>query len=129
MREPVLSRHVLGRVMAEARVAAGLSQETLGRLTGLGQTAISRIESGQRRVDAIELVHIAEELGVDVAQLLGQARNGNSDTDGPGAPPSAPSDAVARLLGQRDGGTAGALAWVSAFLARLEELERLGLDG
>lgn len=129
MREPVLSRDALGRVLAEARAAAGLSQEALGRLTGLGQTAISRIESGLRRVDAVELVHIAEELGVEAAELLAGARKASNGREPAPGPPSAPSDAVAHLLGQHENATADALAWVPAFLARLEELERMGLDG
>lgn len=129
MTKPALSRAALGRALAEARAAAGLSQDAVGRLTGLGQTAVSRIESGQRRVDAVELVHITEHLGVDVAELLAAARNGSGDVHSGGGPRPVPSDGVAALLGHNDGAVAAALGWVPAFLSRLEELEGLGLDG
>lgn len=126
---PVLSRGGLGRAIADARTAAGLSQAALGRLTRLGQTAISKIETGQRKLDAVELVEIAEELGIEVAELLSAARKMPVDDDGETDVPPAPSDSVARVLGRHDDVAAGALAWVPPFLARLDELERLRLDG
>lgn len=126
---PVLSRNGLGRAIADARTAAGLSQATLGRLTGLGQTAISKIETGQRKLDAVELVEIATELSIEVAELLSAAREMPLDDDGEIDMPPAPSDTVARLLGRHGDVAAGALAWVPPFLARLDELERLRLDG
>lgn len=129
MTKPALSRAALGRALAEARAAAGLSQDAVGRLTGLGQTAVSRIESGQRRVDAVELVQITEHLGVDVAELLTAAKNGSGDIHGDGGTRPAPSDGVTALVGQNDGAVAAALGWVPAFVARLEELEGMGLDG
>ncbi len=125
----MLSRDGLGRAIADARTAAGLSQAALGRVTGLGQTAISKIETGQRRLDAVELVEIAEELGIEVAELLGAARRIPVDDDGQIDARPAPSESVARMLGHHGDVAAGALAWVPPFLARLDELERLGLDG
>ena len=68
-----LLREALGRAIAAARADAGLTQEALGRRADLGQTVVSRIESGTRRMDFLELVSIAEALGVDLAVLLDRA--------------------------------------------------------
>lgn len=128
MSRPALSRIGLGRAIANARSAAGVSQAALGRVTGLGQTAISRIESGQRKLDAVELVEIADELGIEVAELLSAARKTPNDEGGKLDVPSA-FDRVANVLGREESVAAGALAWVLPFLTRLDELERLRLDG
>lgn len=129
MKRPVLTRPALGHVIFDARTAAGLSQEALGRATGLGQTAISRIESGQRRLDSVELVHIAEALGVEAGELLAAAKNGVRRSDAAPDTPTVHHEKVADLLGQHDRATAEALRWIPPFLANLEKLERLGLDG
>ncbi|MFN8188055.1 MAG: XRE family transcriptional regulator [Gaiellales bacterium] len=65
-----LSRADLGSRIARARDAADLSQTDLAELIGLSQSAISRIESGQRGIDSLELAAIAEALGVSVLDLL-----------------------------------------------------------
>jgi transcriptional regulator with XRE-family HTH domain len=69
-RMKVWLREALGRSIAAARTEAGLTQEALGKRTELGQTVVSRIENGVRRVEFIELVSIAEALGVEVSALL-----------------------------------------------------------
>jgi Zn-dependent peptidase ImmA (M78 family)/DNA-binding XRE family transcriptional regulator len=53
----------VGRRVAEARKAADLSQEELAGRLGLDRTAVSKIESGDRRVDTLELAQLARELG------------------------------------------------------------------
>ncbi len=52
----------LGKRIAEARRAAGVSQSALARAVSLDRTAVSKIESGQRRVSSIELAIIAQAL-------------------------------------------------------------------
>ncbi|WP_254432146.1 helix-turn-helix domain-containing protein [Aquisalimonas sp. 2447] len=54
----------------EARQSKGLSQSALARATGLDQSAISRIERGQRTVTVDQLVLIASALGVSADELL-----------------------------------------------------------
>ncbi|GIU96028.1 MAG: DNA-binding protein [Gaiellaceae bacterium] len=65
-----LTRTDLGRRIASAREAAGLSQTDLAQQIGLSQSAMSRIESGLRGVDSIELAEIARVLDVAVLDLL-----------------------------------------------------------
>lgn len=56
--------------LRQAREAAGLSQEEAGKLLGRNQSYISRCESGERRLDVIELLEFAELYNVAVAILL-----------------------------------------------------------
>lgn len=65
-----LSREDLGRRIEQAREAAGLSQTELAQIVDLSQSAISRIESGSRGVDSLELAGIADALRVSVVDLL-----------------------------------------------------------
>lgn len=65
-----LSREDLGRRIERAREEAGLSQTELAQVVDLSQSAVSRIESGSRGVDSLELAGIARALGVAVLDLL-----------------------------------------------------------
>jgi transcriptional regulator with XRE-family HTH domain len=58
--------------LIEARKRANLSQESVGQLLGTHQQFISRYETGERRLDAIELVDVARVLGLDPVELMGQ---------------------------------------------------------
>ena len=61
----------LGAWVAERREASGLSQQRLAEQVGLDQAALSRIESGQRRVSIEELVRLSVALDIDDDELLG----------------------------------------------------------
>jgi len=52
-------RKFLKRLQA-ARMEAGLTQEEVAKLLGKPQSFISKSESGERRVDVVELRHFAE---------------------------------------------------------------------
>lgn len=65
-----LSNLDIGQNIQRARYARGLSQAELANRIGLDRTAISRIENGDRSLSALELVHFAEALSVDVSGLL-----------------------------------------------------------
>lgn len=55
-----------GRIIRDARVGKGWSQEALARLVGTTSTHVSRIETG-RQTGSIELLsRIARELGIDL---------------------------------------------------------------
>ncbi|MDP9796005.1 transcriptional regulator with XRE-family HTH domain [Catenuloplanes nepalensis] len=60
----------IGHRVREARLAVRLSQDQLGRRVGLERTMIAKIEAGGRRVDAVELVRLAEALDVPLGQLV-----------------------------------------------------------
>ncbi|MFI2226385.1 helix-turn-helix domain-containing protein [Streptomyces fradiae] len=49
--------------VAEARAECGVTQAQLAASIGMDRTALAKIESGSRRVSAVELVSIARELG------------------------------------------------------------------
>jgi transcriptional regulator with XRE-family HTH domain len=53
-----------------ARAAAGLSQSELADAIGLDRTMVAKIESGTRRIDALELARLASVLRVPMAHFL-----------------------------------------------------------
>jgi transcriptional regulator with XRE-family HTH domain len=61
--------------LKDLRERKGLTQSGLGKLVGLDQTHISRLESGTKGVSNEKLRAIAEALGVTVSDLLGDALN------------------------------------------------------
>lgn len=64
-------RHVrLIDLLVEQRNRAGLSQADLAEKLGRYQSVVSQIESGGRRVDVVELLDIAEIIGLDVHALI-----------------------------------------------------------
>lgn len=60
----------LGENVERLREARGLTQEELGRLAGLHQTAIARIEKGERGPRLATLFKLAEGLGVRPGELF-----------------------------------------------------------
>lgn len=65
-----LTRAQLGERIGRARERAQLSQAGLAERVGITQSAISRIESGERGVDSLELAEIAKAVAVPVADLF-----------------------------------------------------------
>jgi len=51
--------------LIRAREAAGLTQQQLADRLGKPQSYVSKIESGERRIDPVELVRHAQALGAD----------------------------------------------------------------
>ena len=51
--------------LVERREAAGMTQAELADRLGEYQSFVARLESGQRRVDVVEFVDLAEVLGFD----------------------------------------------------------------
>ncbi|MDO4242227.1 MAG: XRE family transcriptional regulator [Actinomyces sp.] len=60
----------LGARIREVRLGRGLDQITLARACGLDRTALSRVESGERKVTALELTRIARALTVSLIDLV-----------------------------------------------------------
>ena len=58
--------------LAQARKSQGLSQEALAEKLGRLQTFVSKYERGERRLDVVELLDVAEALGLDAAKLIRQ---------------------------------------------------------
>ena len=57
--ESAVEREFLSRRLREAREYLNLSQDEVAKRIGIARAAISLIESGQRRVDALELSKFA----------------------------------------------------------------------
>jgi transcriptional regulator with XRE-family HTH domain len=60
-------------LLVRARKDAGITQVELGQRIGRRQTIISKIELGERRLDAAEFVDISRAIGVDPYRLMRQA--------------------------------------------------------
>ena len=60
----------LCQALVDARIKAGLGQKDLADRLRCHQSLIARLESGQRRVDVVELVVLARAIGFDPFQLL-----------------------------------------------------------
>jgi transcriptional regulator with XRE-family HTH domain len=67
----------VGERIVERREACGLTQRMLADRLGLAQSAVSRIESGNRRVSIEELARISAALGTSPGFLIGQPLSGN----------------------------------------------------
>lgn len=61
-------------LLKRARQAAGLTQAQVAESFGRSQSFISKIESGEIRIDPIELVRFAELYGVETTDLLPKSR-------------------------------------------------------
>jgi transcriptional regulator with XRE-family HTH domain len=57
-------------MLTAKREAAGLTQAQLAEALGEYQSFVARLESGQRRVDVIELIELARILGFDASQAV-----------------------------------------------------------
>ena len=59
-------------LLTEARKAQGLSQEALAAKLDRVQTFVSKYERGERRLDVLEFIEIADALGIDPHAILKQ---------------------------------------------------------
>jgi len=66
---------LLGDVLVRARERAGLKQSEVAARLELPASYLSKIENGTRRLDVIELIQIAEAMGVDAAAIVRELRN------------------------------------------------------
>lgn len=56
--------------LKQARIDSGLSQQSVAAKLGKPQSYISKIESGERRLDVIELKKIAEIYNKDISHFV-----------------------------------------------------------
>lgn len=66
-----LDRQKLGSQLREAREYLRLSQDEVAKALDLPRTAVSMMESGQRKVDALELKRLAEIYQRPISQFTG----------------------------------------------------------
>jgi len=60
----------LAAMLVQYRRAAGLRQVDLAEKLGVYQSWVTHLESGQRRVDVIELIELGRVLAFDPAELV-----------------------------------------------------------
>lgn len=66
-------RMLLSRI-TQARKDAGITQAELAEQLGRPQSFISKIESGERRIDVVEFLQVAHLVGFDPCALLQDLR-------------------------------------------------------
>ena len=62
--------------LIEARQERGLTQSQLAAALSRPQSFVSKYESGERRLDFVEVLQIAEMLGLDINDLVQTVREG-----------------------------------------------------
>jgi transcriptional regulator with XRE-family HTH domain len=60
----------LREVLADQRRDQGITQTELARRLGKPQSFVSKVESGERRLDVIEFLELAKILDLDVCRVL-----------------------------------------------------------
>ena len=60
----------LVRALVDARKSAGLGQDDLADRLKCHQSLVARLESGERRIDVVELVVLARAIGFDPFDVL-----------------------------------------------------------
>jgi transcriptional regulator with XRE-family HTH domain len=66
--------HIIATALADQRRGKGLTQAQVAKALGRHQPFIANIESGERRVDLVELLDIASIIDLDVEGLIHSLR-------------------------------------------------------
>lgn len=61
---------ILGALLAELRERSSLQQQEVAIRLGMPASYLSKIESGTRRLDVIELIRLAEAMDIDPAAVV-----------------------------------------------------------
>ena len=68
----------LCRLLADARKRAGLQQTEVAKRLGRPQSYVSKVESGERRLDVAEYVEIVQAVGADPVRMLKRAMSSST---------------------------------------------------
>ena len=60
----------LAAVLVEQRKKAGLRQVDLAKKIGVYQSWVTHMESGQRRIDVVELIELGRAIGFDPVDMV-----------------------------------------------------------
>jgi Zn-dependent peptidase ImmA (M78 family)/DNA-binding XRE family transcriptional regulator len=126
----------LGLRIAEARQRAGLTQADVSRLAALDRSAVAKIETGVRRVTALELAQIADAVGERVEWFVDEpvpavvSHRNMADPGEPSPPIDQAIDRVVRAVeftSEHDDGLRQALRTLPVFgeMVSLEDAEKL----
>ncbi len=58
------------RQLIQARKAKGLTQTTLAKKLSRPQSFVSKYERGERRLDLVEFLEVADALGIDMHEFI-----------------------------------------------------------
>ena len=75
----VRRRQALLSLLREVRLEAGLRQTDVAKKLGKPQSFVSNYESGERRLDLLELQAVCEVLGIKVTDFVGRFERGQAD--------------------------------------------------
>ena len=68
-------REKIAERLKEARMMAGLSQESAAKILGIQRPSISEIEAGKRKVSAEEIIHFSKLYKVNTSWLMLKEEN------------------------------------------------------
>jgi transcriptional regulator with XRE-family HTH domain len=57
-------------MLATIRDQSGVKQKQVAQALGWNQSAVSKIENGQRRIDIVEFIRVANAIGIDPVPLV-----------------------------------------------------------
>lgn len=66
---------IVGRALADARLAAQITQQQLARKLRKPQSFVSSYENGQRRIDVLEFLTILRAIGVKPSKVFTAIEN------------------------------------------------------
>jgi transcriptional regulator with XRE-family HTH domain len=75
-----LEHKALLKALYSLRVGSGLKQIDLADILNVPQSFISKIESGERRLDLVELKFIVESMGVTLSDFIHQFEKNINDS-------------------------------------------------
>ncbi|QHQ18310.1 helix-turn-helix domain-containing protein [Pectobacterium parmentieri] len=58
------------KALREARVAKGITQESLAQALDRPQSFIAKVENGERRLDIVEFIHLSRLLSLDPISII-----------------------------------------------------------
>lgn len=76
-----LNNKILIDILRKERISKGVNQEELGKRLDKPQSFISKIETGERRLDLIEFVTIIKKLDADPINVFGKFLDNFVDED------------------------------------------------
>jgi transcriptional regulator with XRE-family HTH domain len=63
---------VMGKVLVRVREAAGVKQSDVAARLGVPPSWLSKVESGSRRLDVVELIRVAEAMALEPGSLIAE---------------------------------------------------------
>jgi transcriptional regulator with XRE-family HTH domain len=72
---------VFRKMLVEARLSAGMTQRELSDYLGFPQSYVSKYENGERRLDVVEFLQIAEALNINIIEFIVRIQGVENEKD------------------------------------------------